>query len=126
MEPIGENLDDVLKKLLAAIPEIKAAAITSLEGLPIASALPLNMDETRVAVMNAVLLAITKYLIFEMKEGEFHQISIKGRDGYYIVLPCGANAIIAFSTTKDIRLDFFNNLSFSGRWGGDRPHPLEI
>ena len=51
MEPTTENLDDILKKLLSAIPEVKAAAIVSAEGLPIASALPQGVDETRIAAI---------------------------------------------------------------------------
>lgn len=43
-----ETLDGILKQLLTAIPEVKAAAIVSVEGLPIASALPQNIDETRI------------------------------------------------------------------------------
>ena len=43
-----ETLDDLLRKLLGAIPEVKAAAIVSAEGLPIASALPQGVDETRI------------------------------------------------------------------------------
>jgi predicted regulator of Ras-like GTPase activity (Roadblock/LC7/MglB family) len=35
-----DSLDDLLKKLVGAIPEVKGAAIVSIEGLPIASALP--------------------------------------------------------------------------------------
>ncbi|MFX1496969.1 MAG: roadblock/LC7 domain-containing protein, partial [Promethearchaeota archaeon] len=45
------EINELLKKLLAAIPEVKAAAIVSAEGLPIASALPRNVDETRLAAM---------------------------------------------------------------------------
>jgi predicted regulator of Ras-like GTPase activity (Roadblock/LC7/MglB family) len=48
VEPTAENLDEILKKLLAAIPEVRAAAIVSAEGLPIASALPQGVDETRI------------------------------------------------------------------------------
>ncbi|MHA1468041.1 MAG: hypothetical protein ACTSP6_08190 [Promethearchaeota archaeon] len=33
MESTPETLDVILKKLLAAIPEVKAAAIVSVEGL---------------------------------------------------------------------------------------------
>lgn len=43
-----ETLDDLLRKLLGAIPEVKAAAIVSAEGLPIASALPQGVDKTRI------------------------------------------------------------------------------
>ena len=39
MESTSESLDDILKKLLNAIPEVKEAAIVSAEGLPIASAI---------------------------------------------------------------------------------------
>lgn len=48
VETTTESLDDILKKLLAAIPEVKSAAIVSAEGLPIASALPQGVDETRI------------------------------------------------------------------------------
>ncbi len=49
--PIPETLEDLLLKLLAAIPEVKSAAIVSVEGLPIASALPNNVDETRIDML---------------------------------------------------------------------------
>ncbi|MCK4369893.1 MAG: roadblock/LC7 domain-containing protein, partial [Candidatus Lokiarchaeota archaeon] len=51
VEPTTDSLDDILMKLLSAIPEVKAAAIVSAEGLPIASALPQGVDETRIAAM---------------------------------------------------------------------------
>ncbi len=53
MEPTTDSLEDILSKLLSAIPEVKAAAIVSAEGLPIASALPQGVDETRIAAMTA-------------------------------------------------------------------------
>ncbi len=46
--------NDVLRKL-ASIPEVKAAAIVSKEGLPIASALPQGVDEIRIAAITAAL-----------------------------------------------------------------------
>ena len=61
-----ETLDDILKKLLAAIPEVKAAAIVSVEGLPIASALPAGIDETRIAAMTAAILSLGERAIHEM------------------------------------------------------------
>ena len=58
-----ETLDDLLRKLLGAIPEVKAAAIVSAEGLPIASALPQGVDETRIAAMTAALLSLSERAI---------------------------------------------------------------
>ena len=104
MEPTTENLDDILKKLLSAIPEVKAAAIVSAEGLPIASALPQGVDETRIAAMTAALLSLAERSVIEMEKGEFNQLYVKGSDGYLLVLQAGPNAVLTVSTTKDVRL----------------------
>jgi len=106
MEPTTDSLDDILKKLLVAIPEVKAAAIVSKEGLPIASALPQGVDETRIAVMIAALLSLAETATNEMKRGEFNQLYVKGSKGYLLVLQAGPNAVLAVSTTKDVKLEF--------------------
>ncbi|MFX1493162.1 MAG: roadblock/LC7 domain-containing protein [Promethearchaeota archaeon] len=105
MEPsTPETLDDLLKKLLAAIPEVKAAAIVSAEGLPIASALPRDVDETRIAAMTAALLSLSERAIIEMNKGDFDQLYIKGSDGYLLILQAGPNAVLTVSADKDVRL----------------------
>ncbi|MHA1195239.1 MAG: roadblock/LC7 domain-containing protein [Promethearchaeota archaeon] len=102
--PTTDTLDDLLKKLLGAIPEVKAAAIVSAEGLPIASALPQGVDETRIAAMTAALLSLSERAIIEMNKGNFEQLFIKGSDGYLLVLQAGPNAVLTVSTTSDVRL----------------------
>ena len=104
MEPTTDTLDDILKKLLSAIPEVKAAAIVSAEGLPIASALPQGVDETRIAAMTAALLSLSERAVIEMDKGEFEQLYVKGGEGYLLVLQAGPNAVLTVSTTKDVRL----------------------
>ena len=44
-ETRGDTLESVLNELQGSIPEIEAAAIVSVEGLPIVSALPTDVDE---------------------------------------------------------------------------------
>ena len=102
--PSNETLDDILKKLLAAIPEIKAAAIVSQEGLPIASALPAGTDEVRVAAMTAAILSLGERAAQEMNKGEMEQIFVRGTEGYILVLAAGKSAVLTVSTTKDVRL----------------------
>ena len=104
MENTPETLDEILKKLLAAIPEVKAAAIVSVEGLPIASALPQGIDETRIAAMTAAILSLGERAIIELNKGEFEQIFVRGTDGYLLVLAAGPNAVLTVSTSKDVRL----------------------
>ena len=104
MDSPPENLDDKLRKLLASIPEVKAVAIVSNEGLPIASGLPQGIDETRLAALTAALRSLAKCSFIEMKKGEFNQLYIKGSNGYILVQQAGPNAILIVSTTKDARL----------------------
>jgi predicted regulator of Ras-like GTPase activity (Roadblock/LC7/MglB family) len=99
-----ETLDDLLKKLLGAIPEVKAAAIVSAEGLPIASALPQGVDETRIAAMTAALLSLSERAIIEMAKGDFDQLYVKGSSGYLLILQAGPNAVLTVSTTSEVRL----------------------
>ncbi|MFX1307790.1 MAG: roadblock/LC7 domain-containing protein [Promethearchaeota archaeon] len=94
----------MLKKLLAAIPEVNAAAIVSTEGLPIASVLPYRIDETRIAAMTAALLSLAKRSVIEMEKGGFDQLYVKGSDGYLLVLQAGPNAVLTVSTTKYAKL----------------------
>ncbi|MFX0075727.1 MAG: roadblock/LC7 domain-containing protein [Candidatus Hermodarchaeota archaeon] len=96
--------DHLLKKLLGAVPEVKAALIISIEGLPIASALPVGVNETKVAAMNAALLSLAEKAIIEMRKGDFDQLYIKGSEGYLLVMQAGPSAVLTVSTTKDVRL----------------------
>jgi len=104
ISPDLENLDSILVKLIATIPEVQAATIVSVEGEIIASALPQDVDEMTIAVMTAALLSLAESAITLIKSGEFEQLFIKGRDGYLLVLPAGLNAVLSVSTTRDVRL----------------------
>ncbi|MHA1804927.1 MAG: roadblock/LC7 domain-containing protein [Promethearchaeota archaeon] len=99
-----ETLEEILKNLSTGIPEIISAAIVSVEGLPIASALPNDVDETRIAAMTAALLSLAERAVHEMKKGEFEQLLVKGSDGYLLVLAAGMNAVLTVSTTSDVKL----------------------
>jgi len=99
-----ETLDDILKKLLASIPEVKAASIVSVEGLPIASALPRNVDETRVAAMTAAMLSLGERAAQEFEKGDMEQVFVRGVDGYIFVMGAGPNAVLTVSATKDVKL----------------------
>jgi len=99
-----ETLDSVLRDLEAAVPQIQAAAIVSVEGLPIASILPAKVDETMIAAMTAAMLSLGERAAAELDKGELEQVYVKGRDGYIIVMGAGANAVLTLSATKDVKL----------------------
>ena len=101
---MGSRFDYILKKLLRAVPEIKAAAIVSAKGLPISSALPQGVDETKFAAMTAALVLLSEKAIIEMRKGDFHQVYVKGTEGYLLVMQVGPDMVLMLSTTKDVRI----------------------
>ncbi len=94
MDPTTDALDDILEKLLVRNPDIQGAAIVSYEGLPIASALSLGVDETRMAAMSAAILSISLYGAQELSRGELKRIIIEGSGGIVILSKAGKNAIL--------------------------------
>ena len=120
-----DTLDDLLKKLLGAIPEVKSAAIVSAEGLPIASALPQGVDETKIAAMTAALLSLSERAIIEMGRGDFDQLYIKGSKGYLLVTQIGPKAVLLVSTTKDARLGFLEK-KMQEILNAFRPESMEV
>jgi len=107
--PILENLNKILVRLIAALPEVKAATIVSAEGEVLASALPEDVDGMTIAVMTAALLSLAESAINLIKSGEFEQLFIKGKDGYLLVLPAGPNGVLSVSITTDAKLGLIFN-----------------
>lgn len=112
-----DSLDDSLKKLLNAVPGIKAVAFVSTEGLPIAVALPQEVDETKIAAMVAALLSLSKSAIIEMQKGDFDQLHIRGSEGYLLVIKAGPDAILMISVDKDEKLGLILS-DFKNRFPG--------
>ena len=102
--PKSETLEDILKDLEMNIPQIQATAIVSVEGLPIASALPTGVDEAMIAAMTAAMLSLGERAAAELGKGELEQVFIKGQDGYVIAMGAGPNAVLTSSATKDAKI----------------------
>lgn len=98
------DYEDLLKKLKYSIPEIQAVAIITNEGMPIASILPPEIDDVKISAMTSALLSLAEMTVSEMEKGDFGELYIKGKDGYLIYLQAGPRAVLAVSTTIDVKL----------------------
>jgi predicted regulator of Ras-like GTPase activity (Roadblock/LC7/MglB family) len=103
-ETRGNTLEGVLNELQGSIPEIEACAIVSVEGLPIVSALPTDVDEAKVAAMTAAMLTLGEKAAIELGKGSLEQVNIKGIDGWLLVIQAGMNACLTVSTTAGAKL----------------------
>lgn len=74
-----------LHELQKAVPEAEAAAVVSLDGLIIASALPPEISEDRVSAMSAAILSLAESISSEMGRGTLEQVFTKGNNGYVIL-----------------------------------------
>jgi len=100
----GDTLESVLNELQGSIPEIDACAIVSVEGLPIVSALPNDVDEAKVAAMTAAMLTLGEKAAMELGKGALEQVNIKGDNGWLLAIQAGLNACLTVSTTDQAKL----------------------
>jgi len=104
MEERPNKLREILDELDAKVPAIEALAVVSIEGLPIESKLPPNIDETRVAAMTAAMLSLGERASLEVGKGELERIFVESRGGVIILMNTGPNAVLFVSARKGVKL----------------------
>ena len=72
--------------------------------MPIASALPPNVEEAKFAALTASMMSLTERFVVEMGKGDLDYLVIKSSDGYIIKSQAGPNAFLSVSTTITARL----------------------
>jgi uncharacterized protein len=85
---------DRLLELQSSSPDIEASAVVSVDGLPIASALPQGVEEDRVSAMSAAMLSLGERIASELGRGSLAQVYIKGENGYVVLMSVGEEAVL--------------------------------
>jgi len=99
-----ETLVARLRALQASSGEVEASAIVSMDGLSIASSLPMGMEEDRVSAMSAAMLSLGERISFELGRGTLQQVFVKGVNGYVILNAVGKEAVLTVLARKEARL----------------------
>ena len=99
-----ESMTVVLKDLEAGTPDIEASEIVSVDGLIMASALPQDVEEDRVAAMSAAMLSLGERTAQELNRGKLDQVFIRGEDGYVLLMNAGEDAVLTTLVRKDAKL----------------------
>lgn len=100
----SEQIAKHLKTLSTTTPDIEAAAIVDNDGLMIASALPGDIEDDRVAAMSAALLGMSERIARELKRGDFSLVMIRGGEGFTILARCGPEAVLTVLATASAKL----------------------
>lgn len=100
----AEMLARALDGLLGASPEVEAAAVVSADGLPMASALPMHVEEDRLAAMSAALLTLGDRASDGLGKGALAQVFIEGEHGHVILMSAGTDAVLVAVVEKGAKI----------------------
>jgi predicted regulator of Ras-like GTPase activity (Roadblock/LC7/MglB family)/CheY-like chemotaxis protein len=99
-----DSLNKVLKNLQSESPGVEASALISEDGLMIASALPQDLDETRVGGMSATLLNLGTRAATELRRGEVREVIVRGELGCAVMISAGRGAVLLVLATESTPL----------------------
>ena len=88
------KLQATLHRFVNGTHDVEGAALITLDGLPIVSVLPNDMDEDQVAAMTAALMSLAERIGLELIRGPMGKIDLAGENGYCMVSGCGEDVLL--------------------------------
>lgn len=85
------------------VPGVEGAALVSLDGLMISSALP-ESEQERVAAISAAMLSLGEKATNELDRGNLLEIYVKGDKGYTLMISVGESALLLVLAKADAQL----------------------
>ena len=99
----SEEIERVLKRL-ESVPGLEGAALVSSDGFMLASSLPPDVSEDRVAAMGAAIVSIGERVNKELERGGFDMALISGNNGYTLATGAGIEAFLIVLASKNAKL----------------------
>lgn len=93
-----------LRDLQASSPDIEASAVVSVDGLIMASALPADVEEDRIAAMSAAMLSLGERIASELGRGDLEQVYVRGAEGFVFLSAIGEEAVLTALARTDAKL----------------------
>jgi uncharacterized protein len=110
---LAAALDDFIR----SSPDVEAAAVVSFDGLPMASALPADLEEDRVGAMSAALLSLGEQAAEGLGRGALNQIFVEGEHGFVFLMSARDQAVLASVAHRNAKIGF---MLFEMRRAADR------
>jgi predicted regulator of Ras-like GTPase activity (Roadblock/LC7/MglB family) len=100
----AEKMVTRLRDMQMASPDIIASAVVSVDGLTIASALPSDVEEDRVAAMSAAMLSLGERISGELGRGGLDEVYIRGEEGFVLLTAVGDEAVLTALARDEAKL----------------------
>jgi hypothetical protein len=111
------RLAAALDEFIHSSPDVEAAAVVSFDGLPMASALPDELEEDRVGAMSAALLSLGEQAAIGLGRGQLNQIFVEGDDGFVFLMSARDEAVLTAIARRTAKIGF---MLFEMRRAADR------
>jgi predicted regulator of Ras-like GTPase activity (Roadblock/LC7/MglB family) len=99
-----ELMVDRLRDLQSSTPDVEASAVVSVDGLTIASSLPIDVEEDRVSAMSAAMLSLGERIAGELGRGMLDEVYIHGDGGYVLLMSVGQEAVLTVLSRRTAKL----------------------
>lgn len=93
-DTLADKMVTRLRDMQIASSDIIASAVVSVDGLTMASALPEDVEEDRVAAMSAAMLSLGERISGELGRGGLDEVYIRGEDGFVLLTAVGDEAVL--------------------------------
>lgn len=100
----SDQMVNRLRDLQATAPDIIASAVVTADGLSLASALPSNVEEERVAAMSAAMLSLGERIAQELQRGSMEEVYIRGDQGLVLLTAVGRDAVLTALSRSEAKL----------------------
>jgi uncharacterized protein len=116
-ETRADRLAAALDEFIRSSPDVEAAAVVSFDGLPMASALPPELEEDRVGAMSAALLSLGEQAAIGLGRGVLNQVFVEGEHGFVFLMSARDQAVLAAIAGRTAKIGF---MLFEMRRAADR------
>jgi uncharacterized protein len=99
-----ERIQEILRGLRSASPDIIGASVVSIDGFVVASVLPSEIDEELVSGMAAAMLGVGERISSELMGAVMEQTYVRSGKGYVVLNAVGQDSVLVVLTTKDAKL----------------------
>lgn len=99
-----EMMVERLRSMQSASPDIEASAVVSVDGLIMASALPVEVEEDRVSAMSAAMLSLGERISMELGRAGLEQVYIRGDNGFVLLTSVGEEAVLTALAREQAKL----------------------
>ena len=104
VETRADKMVSRLRDMQVASPDIIASAVVSVDGLTMASALPSDVEEDRVAAMSAAMLSLGERISGELGRGGLDEVYIRGESGFVLLTAVGDEAVLTALARDEAKL----------------------